>query len=95
MPRKIRPSSRESYWELMLELLEHLSVSAPALRSLALIGTPAQFSNMIGGIALPLLGALRQLESLVLRHWIYSMTDIAPLTHMAGLQNLKVILSYC
>ena len=59
----------ESYWELMPELLLHLSVSVLALRSLALTGVSSEPCNLLSGVSLPLIGALRQLESLMLRHW--------------------------
>ena len=42
---------------------------------------------------LPLVGALRQLETLALANWAYTMADIAAIHHLTKLQNLKVILA--
>ena len=85
-------NSGKSFCELMPELLLHLSVHAPNLRSLAWRGTGRDPCNMLRGATLPMLGALRQLESLVLINWGYRMEDLAALTHITRLQNLKVSL---
>ena len=70
------------------KLLQHLSFRAPALRSLdlMLLGTS---NNQIEGI-LPLIGALSQLQTLVLREWRYSAADIAAISHLTRLPKLKV-----
>ena len=65
------------------KLLHHLSVKAPALRSL----------DMMPGKVLPSIGALSQLEALALSNWSYSMVELAAITHLIRLQNLKVTIS--
>ena len=82
-----------SYRVWVPKLLHHLSFSAPALRSLEV--TPLSKSNNQIESVLPLIGALSQLESLVLREWRYSSADIAAIHHLTRLQNLKVSLSDC
>jgi hypothetical protein len=74
-------------------LLRHLSFNAPALRSLTIMPPSRHLFQMKD--FLPLVGALRQLETLALANWAYTMADIAAIHHLTRLQNLKVILTDC
>jgi len=84
---------REGYWEGVAELLSHLRVKAPGLRSLDLI-PPARLSKGRDPRqpfdVLPLVGALIRLRSLTLQRWACSENDVSDLFHLTGLQNLEV-----
>jgi hypothetical protein len=83
------------YWWGLEKLLKHLSDKAPALRSLEL--EPPRPATFYEGDSesrfnfLTLVGALSQLESLVLRDWKYFTPDLHWLTELSRLQNLKVL----
>ena len=81
----------KSCWEWMSRLLTHLSVSTPALRTLEILPPNEDWEGQSQmGNFLPLIGALGQLEALVLREWRSSRADIDIITHLTRLQNLKV-----
>ena len=84
-----RDLTSEGYQGWLPRMLQHVSINAPALRSLDII-VPFRFCCTTDDL-LPRLGALSQLESLVLRDWRYATTDIAVIHHLTRLQNLKVI----
>jgi len=85
----------DGYWEWLPRLLSHLSASAPALRSLnalPLRRVRSGFDHRHVEL-LPLIGGLSGLESLVVRGWEYTREDVAQITHLSRLQNLKVCCS--
>ena len=85
----------ENYWEWLSNLLHRLNLvnlGAPALRSLEMM-PPSRSTRFTMADFLPLVGALSQLESLVLSNWRYITADIAAIPHLTRLQNLKVSLS--
>ena len=86
-----RAEKGASYWEWMSKLLRHLSVSAPALRRLNMVSPSEghQEPRWMGQV-LPLVGALGHLESLKLKKWKYCAEDIELLSHLTGLQSLRV-----
>ena len=70
-PPSKEQSTGKVYGEWICSLLRRLSVSAPALRSLDMLASREDSkgkSPWIGPL-LPLIGALSQLETLVLRTW--------------------------
>jgi hypothetical protein len=84
----------EDYRKWMLQLLNHLSDKAPALRSLGIV--PPRATKFVFEIHehpfhfLPLVCAMSRLESLAIREWEYSPEDIPLISHLTMLQNLKV-----
>ena len=81
-----------SYWVWVPRLLHHLSISAPALRLLNIKPSLSR-NGLPSDDLLARIGALRQLESLVLRNWSYGVADIESISQLTRLQNLKVTLS--
>jgi len=80
-----------NYWDWTFRLLANLSW-APQLRSLDILpprrvrpGSDHERLDLLVSI-----GDLSGLESLTVRGWEYTRDDVAPMTHLSRLQNLKV-----
>ena len=85
-------STSGKVWECLSGLLIQLSVNAPALQSLDIVSPRDVWEGDSPqvGLFLPLIVALGQLETLVLKGWRYSRADIDTITYLTRLQNLKV-----
>jgi len=92
-------SSSRSYWGCMRQLLLHLTIEAPALRSLEVVllkdcrldhSTEDQAQPGPHFRVSPLLGFMSQLQSLALCGWDIVEEDIPLISQLSKLQNLEV-----
>jgi hypothetical protein len=88
-----------SYWSCVHQLLVHLTIEAPALRSLEVIlynycrlenGTEDRVVSRPPFRVLPLIGFMTQLRSLTLCLWEMIPEDIPLISQLSNLQNLEV-----
>ncbi len=83
----------QDYQEAMQTLLGHLAERAPAMGSMEINPTALCWGTEDVALhsMLPLLGALGQLQSLVIRDWRYTWGDAQQLNHLSGLQKLQAL----